>query len=187
MTSLFASGGFCKSSCSSLLNPPFWLVAHSCVLALIRKGSFKIWTWFIHEIMLFICVRVCVSSNCKASGRLTWPTEPASLSTTSTDWWPSAVPGMNLRQSACWWQAQGTVGVSVGAFWPVWEPDGLCLHRASFACARAICQLGLSLSSTFFSPTQSASRTLHLPSNLAFCLEVNINDLAEEPLLKYNN
>lgn len=131
------------------------------------------------QFMLWVFVCVCVSSNCKASGRLTWLTEPALLLTTSTDWWPSAVPGMNLcpsiSPSACWWKGPWRRGVlcvclcvrmSVLACWPGWEPDSLCLHRVSFACACAMCQLGLNLSSTFFSPTQPSSHTFHLPTHL---------------------
>lgn len=55
-----------------------------------------------------------MSSSCRASGQQMWLMAPAWLSTTSTDWWPLAVPGTCLLLSLCPYLCNTAMGRKLG-------------------------------------------------------------------------
>lgn len=116
-------------------------------------------SWLHHtHIQLFIIQRlcVCVSSSCRVFGQQTSLMAPVWLSTTSTDWWPLAVPGTCLCVTVCLYLYNVVLGGKCGCIClhlcvtevvvhlvcvcPVWEPVSLCLPRLASVCLSEIVQ-----------------------------------------------
>lgn len=86
-----------------------WEFLHTFIHILISDNlawAVKVTRGAVLTFHLFSSSSVCVCSSCRASGLQTCQTAPVWLSTTSTDWWLLAAPGLCASLSLCVFTSQ---------------------------------------------------------------------------------